>query len=68
MADEYELYQEIFEITQWRDGCVYKTISLGTDWFDESVSKENIPSKTNLLYVAANDEFARTHMTIRKAR
>lgn len=49
---EYELRRELWRITEWRDGCVYKTESVGVDWFDEKVVRKNKPATTNLIYVA----------------
>jgi hypothetical protein len=62
-----ERYVEKVRVTQWRNDCVYRTESLGTGWFPESAITANVPQKTWILYVAASDEFARTHMTIRRA-
>lgn len=64
----FEVYMELFRITQWRDGCVYRTESLGCSWFPKAVVDANHPAGSNLMYVAASDEFAATHSTIRLAR
>ena len=64
----YEVYMELFRITQWRDGCVYRTESEGCAWFRKALVDANRPAETNLMYVAASDEFAATHSTIRLAR
>jgi hypothetical protein len=61
-----QVYREKFRITSWRDGCVFSTESLGCDWFDESVVDSNHPSKSNMLFVAASDDFARGNMTVRR--
>jgi hypothetical protein len=63
---EYELYMEKFLITMWRDGTVYRTESQGCGWIPERVYIDNKPSKTNVMYIAATDEYARTHMTTRR--
>lgn len=47
---EYEFYRELFRITEWRDGTVYKTESLGYGWFDEATIKANRPLETSLIY------------------
>jgi len=65
---EYEVYRERFRITERRDGCVYRTESLGTGWFDDNMVKANEPGKTDIMYVAASDEFAENNTTIRKKR
>ena len=68
MIIEYEVYVEVFKVTEWHDNSVYKTQSLGCDWFNEEFVKANRVNETNLMYVAANDEFAQNNMTIRKAK
>ncbi len=65
-GQEYEEYREKIRITEWRDGCVYRTESLGTGWFPQDVINGNLPRETSILYIAADDDFARTHMTIRR--
>lgn len=54
MADEqpreYEVLREVFRVTEWRDGAVYKTESQGIGWYDEAVVKANRPADTNLIY------------------
>jgi hypothetical protein len=63
-----EAYREKFEITEWRDGCVYATRSLGCGWFDVDEMNANRPAETGVMYVAASDEFAQNNMTIRKKK
>lgn len=65
---EYEQYVEAFEVTEWRDGCIYGTKTLGCGWFPTARVKANIPRDTNIVYVAASDEFAQNNMTIRRAQ
>lgn len=67
MSDEkqYEVYRELFKITEWRDGCVFKTESQGYAWFDLEVEKANRPAETNLIYASPSDEFSLGNMTIR---
>jgi hypothetical protein len=62
---QYEVYREKFRITEWRDGCVYRTESLGCGWF--AMPESERPSEIGIMYAAASDEFARNNMTIRKA-
>jgi len=64
----YEEYREKFRITSWRDGCVYGTVSLGCGWFPAEEIQANRPGSTGIMYVAASDEFARNHMTVRRAK
>ncbi len=63
---EYEVYVEIFYIQEWRDNSVYKTASGGCRWISKAIADANIPSATNVMYVAANDKFAQENMTIRR--
>jgi hypothetical protein len=63
-----EVYREKFEITEWRDGCVYNTRTLGCGWFDADEVQANRPGSTGVTYVAASDTFAKNNMTIRKKK
>jgi hypothetical protein len=64
----YELYRAKFEITQWKNGAVFRTKWLKTGWFDAKIVDENKPRETNIMYVAASDEFANNNMTMRKKK
>jgi hypothetical protein len=64
----YEVYCERFLIVEWRYGTVWKTQSLGCGWFDEDGVKKNRAEDTNVLYVAATDDFARNNSTMRKKK
>ena len=66
--EKYEQYMEKFRITEWRDGCVYATESLGCDWFPAETVQGNRPGSTGIMYVAASDDFARTHASIRRQK
>lgn len=66
MKIKYELHVEKFEVTAWRDGCVYESRSLGCGWFTDAEIDAN--RDKNIMYVAASDEYARNNSTIRKAR
>lgn len=63
---QYEVYMEKYRITEWRDGCVYRTESLGYGWFDAEEAKA--PQDKNIRYAAASTEVALTQMTIRRKR
>jgi hypothetical protein len=65
---KFEVYRQLFRITEWRDGCVFRTEPVRYDWFPEAVVDANVPRTTNLIYAAPDDEFARNNMTIRRAR
>jgi hypothetical protein len=64
----YEVYRTKFEIIEWKGGTVYRTKELETDWFDTEIVDANKPSKTNIIYAAASDEFACNNITIRKKK
>ena len=34
MAKRFESLQEIREVTEWRDGCIYRTRVIGERWID----------------------------------
>jgi len=65
---KFEQYREKFRITEWRDGCVYRTESLGYDWFPDEVIQANRPGSTGFIYAAASTEVACNQMTIRRDR
>ena len=65
---EYEVYVEEFHVTEWKDGAVYETESFGHKWIPEEVRNNNIPRESNIIYAAANDEFAKNNMTIRRVK
>ena len=65
---QYEVYRELFLVTEWRDGAVYRTISRGHNWFLTSVVDDNRPRDTNLIYASASDEFSKSNSTIRLIR
>ena len=65
MELELELYVEKFQVAERRDGCIYRTRSLGHEWLAEATIKDNRTAETNIIYAAASDEFARSHMTVR---
>jgi hypothetical protein len=63
---QYEVYVEIFDISEWRCGFVYRTVSRGCDWVDTNVVDANKPANSGIIYAAATDEYAQTHATIRR--
>jgi hypothetical protein len=65
---ELEHYMEKYRITQWKDGCIYRTESEGYGWFSDTVLKANRPGETNVVYGAASTEVALAQQTIRKAK
>jgi len=48
---KYEVFREMFAITEWRDGCVYRTESLGCDWFPMGMVELNLPRVTHIMFV-----------------
>jgi hypothetical protein len=60
-----QFYREKFQVTSWKDDAVYKTKSLGCDWFDEDTI---LNKPKNILYVAASDKFARENSTVRRKK
>ena len=64
----FEVYVETYEITEWRDGCVYATASRGYAWHDKAAVDANRPAETGIVYAAASTDVALTHQTIRLAR
>jgi len=59
------VYVQPFLITEWRDGAVLRTEAQEHGWYDEAVVQANKPRESGVIYAAANDEFAQTHMTVR---
>lgn len=51
MTDEpvYEVLREVYEITEWRDGAVFKTRPLGIRWVDQG------PAPEGFQHVALSD-------------
>jgi len=66
--DKYELYMEKFRITEWHGDTIYRTQTLGCDWFPAETIDGNYPHYTGFMYVAASDEFAQNNVTIRRAK
>jgi len=62
---EYEVYVQPFLVTEWRDGCVFRTKPQEHCWLPESAVKGNRPQESGTVYAAPSDEFSRSHMTIR---
>ncbi len=55
-----EQYVEVFEVTEYRDGAVFRTKSHGHQWVPLG---EKPP--TGWLYVAPSDEFSKTNPVVR---
>lgn len=51
MAFELEHLMDVYKITEWRDGCVFKTEKLGEQWISDSKINRNKTQETNLLYI-----------------
>ena len=64
----FDLYVETHSVDEWRDGCVYRTTSLGYEWVPEAVVKANRPAETGIIYAAASTEVAMRQQTIRVSR
>lgn len=47
---DFELYRSQWRITAWKDGAVYKTELVKTDWFPTDAIENNRPAETNLTY------------------
>jgi hypothetical protein len=62
---KYDVYQSLYAIIEYRDGAVYRTNFVETAWFPKEDVDANVPAITGFQYVAASDEFARAHVTIR---
>jgi hypothetical protein len=50
MDRELQYLKTVFKVTQWRDGCVFKTEEMGDHWIDQSTLDANNVVKTNLIY------------------
>lgn len=55
---DYEVFREIYRVTEWKDGCVYRTEFVERKWVPEGTLRD--PVDENLLYgmVSTNYEFA----------
>lgn len=63
---QYEVFTERRRITEWRDGCVYRTLSEGLHWVDMLTVETNKPGETNITYAPPPTSFK--GMTIRRKR
>jgi hypothetical protein len=61
----YELYMAIHHITARKDGAIFHTQLIGNEWVDEDIVTANDSTETNIIYIAASDDFANSNMTIR---
>lgn len=56
MADEeYEVWREVWKVTERRDGAIYKTEKVSEGWFDMEFVKANQSSGSDTLYVMGGD-------------
>jgi len=52
-----EMLYEVWEVTQWKDGCVYRTRNTGkTEWRERSQPR----TEGNLQYVSMSSDFEGT--------
>lgn len=61
---KYEVYRELFMVMSWREGCIWRTHSMGCAWYDLDEVHGNVPKETNILYVAPSTAY--TGPTIRR--
>lgn len=48
---EVEQLMEVWEITAWKDGAVYRTRNTGeTRWLTKDEQKANRPAETNIIF------------------
>lgn len=52
----YELHRELFRITAWRDGAVFRTERAGVGWFDEQVVRDNHPAESGVIYTCVSND------------
>lgn len=53
MADEeYEVWREVWRVTEWRDDCVYKTEFVDRRWVPMGLHKD--PNDENLIYASCS--------------
>lgn len=60
----YEVYREVFFVTEWKDGAIYTTHSQGAKWCDPAEIAANRTKETNLIYAPMSTTF--TGPTIRR--
>lgn len=65
---KYDVYRSLYRILEYRDGAVYRTAHVSTGWFPAEDVDANVPAISGVQFVAADDEFARSNMTIRTRR
>lgn len=54
---DYKVRREVFRITEWKNGEVYRTVSEGYYWLDEDYVKNNKPGETNIIYASPSSEY-----------
>lgn len=68
MDGQYEVYREVFSITEWKDDAIYTTVSLGYGWYDMDMVDANQPKQTNLIYAPPSTTNHDVAMPIRRKR
>lgn len=48
---EYEVLMEKFLITEWKDGCVFRTESRGLEWLSGEDLRNNVALHTGIIWV-----------------
>jgi hypothetical protein len=66
--DDIESLYEVWEITEWRNGAVYKTRNTGeTRWLTEKELKENHPIETDIIFSVMPMSFTGQTVRTRKS-
>lgn len=67
-----ETLMQKWEVTEWRDGCVYKTQLVGTEWrpmtAPHRVTEGDSLGTTTYVYSPMPTDYAEKHQTIRTVR
>jgi hypothetical protein len=64
----YEIYQALWRITGWKDGCVYSTQLVAEGWYDSATVEANRPNETNLTYCTSTSDSTPVVQIRRKRR
>jgi hypothetical protein len=66
-VNEIEQLKEVWEITAWKDGAVYKTRNTGeTRWMTSDEVKANHPAETNVIFVNMSTSYTGQTTRVRK--
>lgn len=63
---DYEVYREVYQVTDWRDGAIRSTESQGARWVSQTDVDANRPADTGLVYASPPSSYRGA--TIRAAR